>query len=177
MLNTYGNLGNLLLQGGDKNSYISKLWIIQIIIAFIGAVAFIIIGSLEFIEQGQPTLFDSGRTSIRAELPMLFYGTIILIVVLDLVPVIIKTVVVVKTKINLFERGIAGRGANWWGASTSEFMIPYNQVSISIKGHVITIATPSGKYYVYASNAVDIQNAIFQMKNHISQHNPIMPNM
>jgi len=164
MYTTGNNLGRLLVQGSGRDVSLAKSWIIGLAAGIVLVTIFFLVMTIEI--RSQPGIL-TGRTTTIGEIlgPLRF--VIAALLVAGTLP-ISKAIVIPKTVIRVYERGVSGTWASKLADSlikTSDFMLSHDQITIDLKGQELTILVSGVKYYVYAINGAQIQQAIFYQKN------------
>lgn len=175
MLRAGRDFGKLLVQGAGKDISLAKSWVVGILLTIALVLVLLFIGSMEVTIQGERNPWTGQASSVTTTIrelgelgsgsPTMFYIGVVIFASIPLASPISKAIYIPQTVINVYEKGIQGRGASKLLGSftkTSEFMLPYSQLSIDLRGEELTIAAAGVKYYVYAVNGKEIQQTIFQ---------------
>ncbi|MCL2855481.1 MAG: hypothetical protein FWE21_07675 [Defluviitaleaceae bacterium] len=108
-------------------------------------------------------------TNVRNEMFAVF-------IVLAIVEVILAPLVasaISSTYIKVDKSGVSGRGISKWfylcDLRRFDFMLSFDQISVSAKNNHLIIHGPGTHYYVYCKNPVEIQKAIHEQRSNVSK--------
>ena len=158
----------LLIQGEGGDVSLAKNWGVGIVLAItIFIVLVTLVGNIPIdIPQRIGGLVIGTTTIPLRELLAPFYYVLSVLIAVSILP-ISKTIFIPKTYIRVYEKHITGVGASKIGdmlIKTSEFVFSHNEITVELKYTQLTIIASGVKYYVYAINAYEIQQAIFKQK-------------